>query len=126
MALRSETRKVEMNVSCTKKISQEKICEVAKGSKLHLERPDLYSLLLPPAQKNSNTFKISLNNNNCHPSSMPKNLTRKKQILWLNGQRNVGLWVKCDRCNKHRYLKNSTDPLDLPDKWYCYMNLGTL
>lgn len=55
---------------------------------------------------------------------MPRDLTKEGQMIWLCNKRNVGLWAMCDRCKKWRYLKDTTDPLDLPDKWYCYMNPG--
>ncbi|XP_057664052.1 zinc finger CW-type PWWP domain protein 1-like [Diorhabda carinulata] len=40
----------------------------------------------------------------------------------LQESRNVGLYVYCDSCDKCRYLPDVQDPLDLPEKWYCYMN----
>lgn len=58
------------------------------------------------------------------PSPMPNNISKKEQLQWLRQRRNVGLWVMCDKCKKYRYLKDTTDPLDLPDKWYCSMNPG--
>jgi len=32
-------------------------------------------------------------------------------------------WVQCDRCDKWRMLPPTTDVAELPDKWYCYMNV---
>ncbi|XP_030764207.1 MATH and LRR domain-containing protein PFE0570w-like [Sitophilus oryzae] len=44
------------------------------------------------------------------------------ELIELQQDRNVGLYVYCDLCDKVRYLPDCKDPLDLPDKWYCYMN----
>ncbi|GJQ75571.1 hypothetical protein Trydic_g17652 [Trypoxylus dichotomus] len=52
----------------------------------------------------------------------PENISHYERLVWLQQQRNVGLYVNCDKCNKYRYLKDTVDPLELPDKWYCYMN----
>lgn len=54
----------------------------------------------------------------------PEHFTHRERLLWLQEQRNVGLYVCCDMCNKYRYLKDTTDPLELPEKWYCHMNPG--
>lgn len=43
----------------------------------------------------------------------------------IHESRNVGLYVMCDLCDKYRYLSQVTDPLDLPKKWYCYLNPDT-
>lgn len=47
-----------------------------------------------------------------------------QRLEWLQSQRNVGLYVCCDSCNKWRFLPDVKDPLELPDKWYCFMNPG--
>lgn len=60
------------------------------------------------------------------PTPMPENLPRREKMRWLREKRNVGLWVTCDKCNKSRYLEDTKDPLELPDKWYCPMNPGKL
>ncbi|EDO43382.1 predicted protein [Nematostella vectensis] len=31
-------------------------------------------------------------------------------------------WVQCDKCKKWRMLSNNTDPSDLPEKWFCWLN----
>ncbi|XP_046740497.1 uncharacterized protein LOC124407928 [Diprion similis] len=35
-----------------------------------------------------------------------------------------GLWIECSEptCKKWRYVANIDDPLEVPEKWYCYMN----
>lgn len=57
-------------------------------------------------------------------SPLPRAMSKEAQMVWLRNKRNVGLWAMCDRCKKWRFLVDITDPLDLPDKWYCYMNAG--
>lgn len=57
-------------------------------------------------------------------SPLPRGILKEAQMIWLRNKRNVGLWAMCDRCKKWRFLKDTTDPLDLSDKWYCYMNPG--
>lgn len=57
-------------------------------------------------------------------SPIPEHVSKEEQLLWLCNHRNVGLYVMCDKCKKYRYLKDTNDPLDLPDKWYCYQNPG--
>lgn len=65
------------------------------------------------------------NNRNDCCTSFSITSSKKEQMLWLRNERNVGVYVMCDKCKKYRYLKDTTDPVDLPDKWYCYMNPGT-
>ncbi|KAK9722962.1 CW-type Zinc Finger [Popillia japonica] len=66
---------------------------------------------------------ISLWSQDVVPSNEPpKFSSHYEKLLWLQEQRNVGLYVCCDRCDKYRYLKDTVDPLELPNKWYCQMN----
>lgn len=68
---------------------------------------------------------ISLWSQDVVPSNEPpKFSSHYEKLLWLQEQRNVGLYVCCDRCDKYRYLKDTVDPLELPNKWYCQMNPG--
>ncbi|KAK9890615.1 hypothetical protein WA026_011978 [Henosepilachna vigintioctopunctata] len=52
----------------------------------------------------------------------PKGLEHKQKLRWLHQQRNVGVFVHCDKCDKIRYLDDIKDPLLLPKKWYCQKN----
>lgn len=54
----------------------------------------------------------------------PKLLTHYEKMKWLQSQRNVGVYVYCDNCDKVRYLEDIMDPTLLPDKWYCKDNTG--
>lgn len=80
------------------------------------------SLVAKKKKKPQKSFEERANNR--APTPLPTNLPKKEQMIWLRNKRNVGLWAMCDKCKKYRYLKDTTDPLDLPDKWYCYMNPG--
>jgi hypothetical protein len=53
-------------------------------------------------------------------------LSVKERLLWLQKQRDVGLWVQCSRptCNKWRFLHDIHDPVDVPQEWFCHMNSG--
>lgn len=53
---------------------------------------------------------------------VPQFSTRLERLQWLQEQRDVGLYVICDNCEKLRYLQKVVDPLELPEKWYCYMS----
>ncbi|KAL3268383.1 hypothetical protein HHI36_007499 [Cryptolaemus montrouzieri] len=52
----------------------------------------------------------------------PIGLTHLQKMEWLQQQRNVGVYVHCDRCDKIRFLQEIKDPTDLPDKWFCENN----
>ncbi|XP_018324872.2 zinc finger CW-type PWWP domain protein 1-like [Agrilus planipennis] len=52
----------------------------------------------------------------------PENASQEERLEWLQNERNVGLHVQCDDCDKFRYLADVMDPTDLPEKWYCFMN----
>ncbi|CAG9857211.1 unnamed protein product [Phyllotreta striolata] len=45
-----------------------------------------------------------------------------EKMCRIHEDRNVGLYVICDICDKSRYLPDVVDPLDIPDMWYCFMN----
>ena len=42
----------------------------------------------------------------------------------LNHVMQIDTWVQCDRCEKWRMVHPSMDTSDLPDKWYCEMNIS--
>lgn len=44
---------------------------------------------------------------------------KSMEIMHMN---EVGTFVQCDECDKWRYLPHVSDPLELPEKWYCHMN----
>ncbi|CAH1404462.1 unnamed protein product [Nezara viridula] len=54
---------------------------------------------------------------------IPGQQTQREKILWMQQNRMHGTWAKCFQCEKWRYLKNIFDPVDIPDKWQCSMNL---
>ncbi|XP_066902133.1 zinc finger CW-type PWWP domain protein 1-like [Halyomorpha halys] len=54
---------------------------------------------------------------------IPGQQTQREKIMWMQQNRMNGTWVKCFQCQKWRYLKNIFDPVDIPDKWQCSMNL---
>ncbi|KAG8231081.1 hypothetical protein J437_LFUL011049, partial [Ladona fulva] len=58
----------------------------------------------------------------CSPES--KILSPRSRLFRLQKKRNVGVWVQCSNpvCSKWRYLANTCDPTEVPDKWQCYMN----
>lgn len=60
------------------------------------------------------------------PFATPTFKTRREKLKWLQEQRNVGVYVNCDNCNKLRYLPDVKDPLDLAEKWYCSDNPGNV
>ncbi|XP_050305024.1 zinc finger CW-type PWWP domain protein 1-like [Anthonomus grandis grandis] len=45
-----------------------------------------------------------------------------EHLIQLHKERDVGVYVLCDKCDKTRYLPDVKDPLDLPEEWYCCMN----
>lgn len=49
-------------------------------------------------------------------------LSLQERVALIQESRNTGLYVLCDSCDKARYLADVVDPLDLPKKWYCFMN----
>lgn len=55
---------------------------------------------------------------------IPEFSNRLEKLQWLQKQRDIGVYVICDNCDKMRYLKDVKDPLELPKYWYCTMNPG--
>lgn len=37
-----------------------------------------------------------------------------------------GLWIQCCKknCKKWRFVKEYSDPLSVPEEWFCSQNLG--
>ena len=66
-----------------------------------------------------------------HTSSQSSSVASNSQSYITTTDSNTAgtfkLWVQCDHpgCLKWRLLTDITDPLQVPDKWYCSMNKGT-
>lgn len=62
-----------------------------------------------PKEKKLLTPKSSVTNLNSKSERFqlvktPKGLTKREKLSWLQRQRDVGLYVHCDNCNKLRYI----------------------
>ncbi|XP_060528655.1 zinc finger CW-type PWWP domain protein 1-like [Cylas formicarius] len=84
---------------------------------------------IPDSQKNKDKAKMKkldsfANKNETHKTRDNKQTDEQiiNRMTELQNLRDVGVYVYCDICDKIRYLADYKDPLDLPEKWYCYMN----
>ncbi|KAJ0180659.1 hypothetical protein K1T71_004063 [Dendrolimus kikuchii] len=73
------------------------------------------SIEMSASQKSSVSYKDALS------QPMP-GLSHRQRLLWLQKRRSPGLWVRCDDCDKWRYVAHVLDRHELPAKWYCRMN----
>lgn len=73
------------------------------------------------SQERNNAFHQWLMSEQKNPE-VPNFQSRLEKLIWLQEQRNIGVYVICDNCEKLRYIKDIVDPLEFPDKWFCYMS----
>lgn len=102
------------NFLIKKKVVKEKNIISSQTSDISLNDPvirDTYSQFMTKKEKFARV-------------NTPKGLTHYDKMKWLQGQRNVGVYVHCDSCDKIRFLEEINDPTVLPDKWYCKDNSG--
>ncbi|KAG7207351.1 hypothetical protein KM043_009015 [Ampulex compressa] len=58
-------------------------------------------------------------------SQCSDDLDWQNKLRWLQPRRDVGMWIECcnKNCRKWRFVEDYHDPLDVPENWFCHMNL---
>mmetsp|Transcript_5400 Transcript_5400/g.6918 ORF Transcript_5400/g.6918 Transcript_5400/m.6918 type:complete len:890 (-) Transcript_5400:291-2960(-) len=90
-------------------------------NKVKTEQPRIVPSSIPTAQP-SNAGQA----NHCQPTSKSEPSTKAPIQTEANlGQKTEALfqWVQCDRCQKWRRLPGVLDTKNLPEKWFCEMNV---
>ncbi|XP_014241804.1 zinc finger CW-type PWWP domain protein 1-like [Cimex lectularius] len=57
-----------------------------------------------------------------HKKRFPVGLSPRDRLLWLQENRDTGIWVQCSDCSKWRYLYRVKDALEIKPFWVCSMN----
>ncbi|XP_023030201.1 uncharacterized protein [Leptinotarsa decemlineata] len=115
-----EKIKIPKQTSNSSKISKDK--NITNSKKVNNEAGKKRKLPEDGALAKTDRNKEKTGRNSKEKKTKQENISLYDKMILIQESRNVGLYAICDICDKARYLPDVTDPLDLPDKWYCSMN----